>query len=80
MREMILTYNELLLKLNELEEKVAGQDNKIKQIFYYLKQLIKDGEGIPRGKSLGLNNNPETKRPPRQHPVHPKILQILIQT
>jgi len=42
MREMFLTHKDLLLKMNELESKVANQDTSIKQIFSYLKQLIKE--------------------------------------
>ncbi len=41
-REMIITHKDLLLKMNELESKVANQDTSIKQIFTYLKHLIKE--------------------------------------
>jgi phage regulator Rha-like protein len=42
MREMILTHKDLLLKMEEMEKKVAGQDDKILQIFNYLKQFVQD--------------------------------------
>lgn len=44
MREMLLTHKDLLLKMEEMEKKVTGQDEKIGQIFNYLKQFIKDQE------------------------------------
>lgn len=47
LREMLLTHKDLLLKMNALESKVTNQDKSIKQIFTYLKQLIKE-EGEPR--------------------------------
>jgi len=47
MREMLMTHKDLLFKMNELEAKVSNQDKSIKQIFTYLKQLIKE-ETIPR--------------------------------
>jgi len=42
LRELILTHKDLLLKVEELEKKVSDQDDKIKLIFDYLKQFIKD--------------------------------------
>lgn len=47
MREMVLTHKDLLIKMNELEAKVANQDKSIKQVFVYLKQLIKE-QGDPK--------------------------------
>ncbi len=47
MREMLLTHKDLLLKLHALETKVTKHDKSIKQIFTYLKQLIKE-DGEPR--------------------------------
>ena len=44
MRQMLLTHKDLLLKMDELERKVAGQDDKIKLVFDYLKQFIKEQE------------------------------------
>jgi phosphomevalonate kinase len=49
MREMMMTHKDLLLKMEELEKKVSGQDDKIGRIFNYLKQFIKDQES-PRVK------------------------------
>lgn len=44
MREMLLTHKDLLIEMEEIRKKVAGQDDKIGQIFNYLKQFIKDQE------------------------------------
>jgi hypothetical protein len=44
MREMLLTHKDLLIKMNELESKFSNQDKSIKQIFAYLKQLVKEQE------------------------------------
>lgn len=44
MRQILLTHKDLLLKMDELERKVAGQDEKIKLVFDYLKQFIKEQE------------------------------------
>ena len=40
MREVLLTHKDLLLKMEQIEKKVAGQDEKIKLIFDYLKKFI----------------------------------------
>ena len=40
MREMLLTNQEILLKLEQLERKVDGHDEDIQLIFAYLKQLL----------------------------------------
>ena len=40
LREMILTHKDLLVKMKELESKVADHNISIEQIFAYLKQLI----------------------------------------
>ncbi len=42
MREMLLTHKDLLIKMNELESKITNHDKSIKQVFTYLKQLIKE--------------------------------------
>lgn len=42
MREMLLTHKDLLLKMEELEKKVSNQDDKVVQIFDYLKRFIQD--------------------------------------
>lgn len=39
-RSMLITHKELLLKLEELEKRVAGQDANVNLIFEYLKQFI----------------------------------------
>ena len=51
LREMLLTHKDLLLKMEEMEKKVIGQDEKIGQTFNYLKQFIKDKE--PPRKRIG---------------------------
>ena len=40
LNEMLLTHKDILLKLEELEKKVTGQDEKVMMIFNYLKQFI----------------------------------------
>jgi hypothetical protein len=40
MREMLMTNQEILLKLEQLERKVDGHDENIQVIFAYLKQLL----------------------------------------
>jgi hypothetical protein len=40
MREMLMTNQEILLKLEQLERKVTGHDDNIQLIFRYLKQLL----------------------------------------
>ena len=42
LHEMLLTHQDLLIKMNELEAKVGNHDKSIKQIFAYLKALIKE--------------------------------------
>ncbi|MFN6946652.1 MAG: ORF6N domain-containing protein [Cytophagaceae bacterium] len=44
MREMLLTQKDLLLKFEEMEKRIAGQDDKIYQIFDYLRQYINEQE------------------------------------
>jgi hypothetical protein len=51
MNEMLLSHKDILLKLEEMEKKVAGQDEKVKMIFNYLKQFIHQQE-TPR-KQIG---------------------------
>ncbi len=58
MREMLLTHQDLLIKMNKLESKISNHDENIRQIFAYLKQLIRE-EAVPR-KTVGFrqrNNN-----------------------
>lgn len=52
LREMLLTHKDLLLKMEEIEKKVAGQDEKIKLIFDYLKKFIRE-QSTPR-KQIGF--------------------------
>ena len=59
MREMLLTHRDLLLKMEEMEKKVVGQDEKIELIFDYLKQFIKEKEG-PRNK-IGFKTKKKDK-------------------
>ena len=40
MRELLLTNQEILLKLEQLERKVDGHDENIQVIFAYLKKLL----------------------------------------
>ena len=40
LREMLLTHQDLLIKMNELESKVSNQDKSTKQVFAYLKQFV----------------------------------------
>ena len=55
MKEMLLTHKDLLIKMNELESKVANHDKSIKQIFTYFKQLLKQ-EVEPRNQ-IGFKPN-----------------------
>lgn len=52
LNEMLLTHKDILIKLEELEKKVAGQDEKVMMIFDYLKQFIQQQE-TPR-KRIGF--------------------------
>ena len=40
MREMILTHQDLIIKMEELEKRVSDQDGKIIQVLKYLKQFV----------------------------------------
>ena len=53
MREMLLTHKDLLLKIEQFEKRMDNQDKSIKQLFYYLKQLIQEKEK-PRN-PIGFN-------------------------
>lgn len=48
MREMLLTNQEILLKLEQLERKVDGHDEDIQLIFAYLKKLLPTPEQVDR--------------------------------
>lgn len=41
MREMLFTHKDLLLKMDELEKRLAGQDKKVALVFDYLRQFVK---------------------------------------
>lgn len=42
MRQVLITYQDLLLKFKELKAKVGKHDQSISQIFAYLKQLLQE--------------------------------------
>ncbi|MBL7942205.1 MAG: ORF6N domain-containing protein [Flavobacteriales bacterium] len=42
LNELVMTHADILLKLEELDKRVSGQDEKIKVVIDYLKQFIKD--------------------------------------
>ncbi len=44
LKELLMTNKDLLLKMQELEDKVSSQDENIQMIFDYLKQFIKEQE------------------------------------
>jgi hypothetical protein len=56
LKEMLLTNKEILLKVEQMENRMGKQDEKIQAIFDYLKQFIQDQEkprievGFKRGK------------------------------
>ena len=52
-KEMLSTHKDLLLKMEELEKKVSGQDDKIEIVFDYLRQFVQN-EDTPRVK-IGYN-------------------------
>lgn len=47
LNEMLLSHKDILLKLEEMEKRIAGQDEKLLIIFSYLKELIQERE-IPK--------------------------------
>jgi len=53
MREMWLTHKDILLKLEELENKVTGHDQDIQTIFQYLKELLNPPQ--PPRRRIGFN-------------------------
>jgi len=42
MKEVLLTHKDLLLKVEQIERRVIGQDEKIKLLFNYLKKFVAD--------------------------------------
>jgi len=62
-REMLLTHKDILLKLEKIEQKLSGHDEKILLIFEYLKQLeqIKQQEiEFKERKRIGFNRENES--------------------
>jgi len=57
LRELLLTHKDLLLEMEEIRKKVAGQDEKIQVIFDYLKQFIREKQ-TPR-KKIGFKQKGE---------------------
>ena len=55
LRELLSTRQDVLLKLKEMESKLAGQDDKIAVTFDYLKMFIKQKEHPP--KPIGFRQN-----------------------
>ena len=55
MREMILNDKDLLLKIERFEKRMDNQDKGIKQLFYYIRQLIEEKE--KRRKPIGFRRN-----------------------
>ena len=48
LRQMVLTHQSILVKLNELESRVTNQDKSIRQLFDYLRQFISTHEDPPK--------------------------------
>lgn len=44
MREMLLTYKDLLMKIEKIERNVEGQGHEIKVLFDYLKKMMVEKE------------------------------------
>jgi phage regulator Rha-like protein len=57
LREMLLTHKDILLKLEQIERKMAGHDEDIRLIFDYLKQLLNPPQE-PRPR-IGFRRNDE---------------------
>ncbi len=55
LRELLSTRQDVLLKLEEMENKLAGQDHKIAVIFDYLKMFINQQENS--SKQIGFRQN-----------------------
>lgn len=47
-RNMLLNYNDLFIKLEQLERKVGGHDEDIQAVFAYLKKLLPSPEQVDR--------------------------------
>lgn len=57
MREMLQTHKDLLLEIEEIRKKVAGQDEKINMIFNYLQQFIQEQETPKKQIGYKVRNN-----------------------
>jgi len=57
MREMLLTHKDVLLKLEQLERKMANHDDDIRLIFDYLKELLNPKPGPMR--KIGFKHKKE---------------------
>jgi hypothetical protein len=57
LKEMLLTHKDILLKMEEIEKKVMGQDDKIKLVYDYLKKFVQQ-QRKPR-KQIGFKRNDE---------------------
>jgi len=62
MREMLLTNKDILLKLEQIERKVASNDGDIKVIFEYLKQLLI--EKVQAVRRIGFRRKDEERSEP----------------
>jgi hypothetical protein len=58
MREMLLNYKDLFIKLEQLERKLEGHDEEIKIVFVYLKKLLPPPEQIDR-RRIGFRRSNE---------------------
>ena len=57
MREMLLTHKDILLQLEKIEQKLAGHDEQIEQVFLYLKQLLNPPQ--PPRQRIGFRRSDE---------------------
>jgi hypothetical protein len=68
LRQMVLTHQSILVKLNELESRLTNQDKSIRQLFDYLRQFISNQEE-PR-RPIGFAVDRKKKQPfPRIRPL-----------
>jgi hypothetical protein len=54
MRELILTHKDLLIEMEEIRKKIAGQDQRIDLVFDYLTQFITQQEDPKPRKQIGF--------------------------
>ena len=45
-KELLSTNKDILLKMEELERKVSGQDERIETVFDYLRQFVQDKDSL----------------------------------